>query len=119
MAMRVPAPQQGGAARYPQQPQQHPDRKAIRGAQPEGPVQGLVKSRTFFQLLDGQCPEFEPPFRAADAPVSRRLIGIADHIDDRICQCLGQLRALIPGDDENTPAISYIVPIPQRVRRAA
>jgi len=82
-------------------------------------VQWFEESREFFDLLDGQCPELELSFGAADAPVLRRLTGIADHIDDRICQCLGQLRALVPGDDEKTPAIARIVPIPQRVRRAA
>ena len=89
MTMRVPAPQQGGAARYPQQPQQHPDRKAIRGTQPEGPVQWIVESRKFLELLDRERAKLEPSFRAADAPALRYLIGITDCIDDGTCQYLG------------------------------
>lgn len=46
-------------------------------------------------------------------------VRFANRLDDGTCQCPGQFRALIPRDDEKSPALARIVPIPQRVRGAA
>jgi len=82
-------------------------------------VQRLVESRAFFNPFDGERPEFEPPFGAADAPASRCPIRIAEGFNDRIRQGRRQRRALIPGDVEEPPAIASIVPKPQWARGTA
>ncbi len=84
MTVRVPASQQSGTTREPQEPEQYPDRQTIRGTQPEGSVQRLVKVLAFLNLLNGQRLELEPSFGAADAPASRYSTRIAEGFNDRV-----------------------------------
>jgi hypothetical protein len=117
--VRVPAPQETGAAREPQEPEQDPDRQSIRDAQPEGPMQRLVKRRAFFDPFDGLCLEFEPAFGTGDSPASQLPFEIAENFNNRIRQRRRQRLSLIPGDIEEPPATTGIVPKAKLAVRSA
>ena len=102
MPVCVPAAQEPGTTREPQQPQQDSDRESIRAAQAEGLVQRRVECGAFFDHLDGMRLECDSAFHALDAPAAWRPIWIAESLDSRVGQYGWQHESLEAGNVEES-----------------